>query len=154
MGIFPQTISCNPTTYSSTSTPSIDEDCNGRFDNMELVENDIGPKTIGTSFNCGAGSVTQSGKTYLFWRMSFRTAGQISSQRYNEASCSTTSGPQIDSYESNRITSLTGTVPNDDNGGMQINTSACQPWIGSYYQKVLTPVSSWGEAKCQYRIFY
>jgi len=56
MGVFPQALSCNVTSGSSSPTPSIDEDCDGLWDNQvsQQVTSCANGSSGGPAPTCGA----------------------------------------------------------------------------------------------------
>ncbi len=139
MGVFAQTLSCSTTSGSSSSTPLIDEDCNGEWDNSTT-----GPATSvcrgkspvaanggevpGAAYDCGTTDNTDNctGKTVTGFSY-FQC--QEPYERFSDSSCLSSLG--ISQANSNELYSSSGSIPSLTNNGMDILNYSCQsfgPW--------------------------
>lgn len=161
LATFPQTLNCTTSPASLTSTPTIDENCNGYWDEVEYPMGIVNAstKTFGANFTCPA-TLTQYDPSvqhtvdYSFSYVDFYTYNLVGT-RYTDETCATVDTLTASIYVENPFSYSSGVVPNtsDDDPAFNMEITSCQPdpYYGNPYGFIMSSVpTEWEYGECKY----
>jgi hypothetical protein len=162
LATFSQTLNCSSVSATTTSTPTIDEDCNGVWDETYYPYYNENNTTLNfyAAYSCPAShtqydSFIGGNINFNFNQVSFNiSAGSVYGVEYSDSGCTTVYNASSMAYGTGYSSSNSGSVPTVDDDGYNWANTGCQPhpiwgFAGRYFTRS-SAITAWHSSTCYY----